>query len=92
LEDKFDVAVKMAQTYVANAEDFEHRRNEFKRSVNEREKTEGLWGKKYGFVTIERVNKDNFYNLLSEFHLRPQICDDTSLVIASDLITTLLSF
>jgi len=26
---------------------------------------------KYGFVDIKKVNKNNFYNLLSEFHLRP---------------------
>lgn len=26
---------------------------------------------KYGFVSMDKVNKDNFHNLLSEFHLRP---------------------
>ena len=41
------------------------------RDVNERERTEGLTGLKYGFVEMEKVSSDNFHNILSEFHLRP---------------------
>ena len=71
LEEKFDGAVKLAKQFLQNIEGFEHEIASFEREVNEREREEGLCGLKYGFVDIEKVNEDNFYNLLSEFHLRP---------------------
>ena len=72
LEDKFDGAVRTAQKYLTNIEDFKSKRAQFEREVNQREKDEGLWGMKCGFVEIDNVNEDNCYNLLSENHLRPQ--------------------
>lgn len=78
LEEKFDVAVKLARFYLSDKNKFERERPSFERNVNDREKEEGLWGKKYGFVEIENVNINNFYNLLSEFHLRPIIKETIS--------------
>lgn len=78
LEDKFDGALKVAQMCSANPLAFKAGRNEFERDVNKRERTEALWGKKYGFVESERVNEGNFYNLLSEFHLRPIVFENVS--------------
>lgn len=71
LEEKFDGAVKLAKQFLQNKEGFGQERVGFERDVNEREKEEGLSGCKYGFVEMEKVNEYNFYNLLSEFHLRP---------------------
>jgi hypothetical protein len=71
LEDKFDGAIRVAQTYLGNPEEFKNKRSPFERVINKREKTEGLWGQKYGFVESARVNENDFYNLLSESHLRP---------------------
>ena len=73
LEEKFDGAVKLAKLYETDIEKFEIEKHKFEREVNDREKEEGLWGMKYGYVEIERINEENFYNLLSEFHLRPVI-------------------
>ena len=71
LEEKFDGAVGLAKIYETDRHKFETDRHKFEREVNDREKEEGLGGMKYGYVEIERVNEENFYNLLSEFHLRP---------------------
>ena len=70
LEEKFDEAVKLARFYLSNKERFERERINFEREVNKREKEEGLTGMKYGYVEMMEVNEENFYNLLSEFHLR----------------------
>lgn len=71
LEDKFDGAMKLAKQFLQIPERFEQEIASFEREVNEREREEGLWGLKCGFVVMDKVNKDNFHNLLSEFHLRP---------------------
>lgn len=71
LEGKFDGAVTLIITYLTNKATFEQERINFEREVNTREKEEGLWGMKYGYAEMGQVNKENFYNLLSEFHLRP---------------------
>lgn len=70
LEDKFDGAIKLANLFVNNKDKFDSDRKEYERNVNEREKEEGIIGLKFGFVEIDKINKDNFYNLLSEYHLR----------------------
>ncbi|MDP2797394.1 MAG: N-6 DNA methylase [Methanoregula sp.] len=70
LESKFSDAVKLAQSYSYNHEEYQTKKSLFERVVNERERTEGLNGMKYGFVEIEKINKENFKNLLSEFYLR----------------------
>ncbi len=71
LEEKFDGAVKLAVLYPKNKKKFERERRNFEREVNEREKEEGLTGMKCGYVEMTKINKGNFHNLLSEFHLRP---------------------
>jgi len=75
LEEKFDSAIKHAKNYLANKEKFENERSNFERAVNDREKEEGLHGKKYAYVEPEMINESNFYNLLSEFYLRPLIME-----------------
>lgn len=71
LRDKFIGAVRLAKNYATAKEIFDQSRLLYERDVNDREKEEGLTGKKYGFAEIENVNEDNFFNLLSEFYLRP---------------------
>lgn len=71
LEEKFVGAIEFARIYLEDREKFERERSEFEREVNKREKEEGLWGMKYGYVETSRVRKENFHNLLSESHLRP---------------------
>ncbi len=71
LEQNFDSAIKLSNIFLSNSSIFKNSRSNFEREVNDREKEEGLEGLKYGFIEIERVNKGNFYNLLSEYHLRP---------------------
>jgi len=71
LEQNFDSAVKLANIFLSNPHIFKSSRSNFERKINDREKEEGLNGLKYGFVEIEKVNEENFYNLLSEYHLRP---------------------
>ena len=71
LEEKFDGALKHASLFNVNKSKFDKERSNYERRVNERENREGLDGKKYGFITMDAVTDDNFYNLLSEFHLRP---------------------
>lgn len=71
LEALFDGAVKLAKQFVLNREEFDRKRADFEREINSREKEEGLWGKKSGFVEMKNVTEDNFLNLLSEYYLRP---------------------
>lgn len=73
LEDKFNEAIKLARFYVTNKERFELERGFFERKVNDREIEEGLNGMKYGYIEMKNICEDNFYNLLSEFHLRPVV-------------------
>jgi len=76
LHDKFDGAISLAQKYIDNKSEFYKKRKYFERSTNESEKEEGLWGRKYGYVEISEINEHNFYNLLSEFYLRPITCKE----------------
>lgn len=78
LEEKFDAAIRHAKTYSVDRAKFENGRFHFERDVNDREKGEGLYGKKYGYIEPEKINEDSFYNLLSEFHLRPIIVEKIS--------------
>ena len=71
LEEKFDEAVKLASFYLSDKGRFERERMNFEREVNEREKEEGLTGLKCGYVEIEKIKRENYHNLLSEYHLRP---------------------
>lgn len=71
LEEKCVNATILAKMYISNKEIYNQTKHLYEREVNEREKKEGLFGKKCGFVDIEKVNEENFYNLLSEFYLRP---------------------
>lgn len=71
LEDVFDEAVKLSNQYELNPQQFNLNRKNFEREVNQREKDEGLIGYKFGWAEMKNVNDTNFYNLLSEFHLRP---------------------
>jgi len=78
LEENFDAAVRHAKTYSVDITKFESHRRHFERGVNNREKEEGLYGRKYGYTEPEKINDDNFYNLLSEFYLRPIMVDKVS--------------
>lgn len=78
MEEKFDAAIKHAKVYSFDVDKFEKNRPSFERNVNDREKEEGLYGKKYGYIVPEKINGENFYNLLSEFYLRPIIMDKIS--------------
>ena len=71
LEETFADAVKLAFASSNTYSYFNDRRSKYERPINEREESEGLTGMKYGFVEIKNINKENFHNLLSEFHLRP---------------------
>ena len=71
LESLFPNAIDNAKIYLKDPSKFEQEKMKYERDVNEREKSEGLSGKKCGYVQISDVNKSNLYNLLSEFHLRP---------------------
>ncbi len=71
LEEKFDGAISLARIYLTNKNKFNQEKINFEREINNREKEEGLWGMKYEYVYMEDINEENFYNLLSEFQLRP---------------------
>ena len=71
LEEKFDDAVNLARLYIHDRTRFDKECNKYERKVNQREKEESLTGMKYGYVEIDKIEKHNFHNLLSEFYLRP---------------------
>lgn len=75
LENKFDGALKLSMVASHDYGKFFKERSQFERVVNEREASEGLGGWKYRFVEMLDVNEDNYYNLLSEYHLRPYIAN-----------------
>ena len=91
LRNKFIDAVKLAKNYTNNKQIFEQNRIHFERDINDREKEESLTGKKYGFVEMNEINKNNFYNLLSEHYLRPYKVLKISKKEFDDKITKLLS-
>ena len=70
LEDKFDNAVNLTLQLPKN-DNYKNNFSNFERTVNKQEMSEGLIGYKCKFVAMENINENNFYNLLSEFHLRP---------------------
>jgi type I restriction enzyme M protein len=71
LEEKFNNAIALACAYPQGKDTFDENRQYYEREVNNREKEEGLWGMKFGYVGTDEINDSNFYNLLSEYHLRP---------------------
>lgn len=71
LEEKFAGAVNLSRIYVSERSRFDMKRGNFEREVNQREREEGLRGIKYGYVEITSIADQNYYNLLSEYHLRP---------------------
>lgn len=71
IENIFAEAVSHAKTYNTKDNKFEDGKYRFERLVNEREAKEGLNGYKYKYVDISQVNAENYYNLITEFHLRP---------------------
>lgn len=73
LEEKFERAVELSKYYISDRNRFETERVNFEREINEKEEQDGLWGMKCGFVEMNQVSDENFYNLLSEFYLRPVI-------------------
>lgn len=78
LENIFADAVSHSKKYVSDINQFNLDKEKFEREVNEREVQEGLSGRKCGYVLIEDINESNFYNLISEFHLRPYITNTMS--------------
>lgn len=71
LEEKFDEAVGLSILFLKNKAKYETKKVKYEREVNEREKQEELTGLKFAYVEMSKVNEHNFYNLLSEYHLRP---------------------
>ena len=70
LEDKFNDAVNLT-LQLPESDIYKNNFLNFERTVNKQEMSEELIGHKYKFVLMKNINKNNFYNLLSEFHLRP---------------------
>jgi type I restriction-modification system DNA methylase subunit len=79
LEELFENAIKHAQLYKSDKQKFDSHSSKYTRDVNERERSEGLWGLKYGYSKMENINETNFYNLITEYHLRPYIVKQISL-------------
>ncbi|RDW20091.1 hypothetical protein CWR48_05040 [Oceanobacillus arenosus] len=73
LESKFDGAMQLINLYSSNKGLYSNSKEHYERKVNDRELEEGLWGYKFRFVEMHEVNEGNFYNLLSEKHLRPYV-------------------
>lgn len=71
LEQMFGEAVDLAKYYKKDKEYFYEKKSRFERKVNEREKEEGLWGYKCKYVEMDSINDSNYYNLISEYYLRP---------------------
>lgn len=71
LEELFNNAINLSQSYIENKTLFESEKNKFERMVNEKEELDNLYGKKCGYIYPDEINEDNFHNLLSEFYLRP---------------------
>lgn len=73
LESVFEKAVGLIKLFNSDRVLFEDNRSIYERKINKRESEEGLFGYKYKFVDMEDINDGNYYNLLSEKHLRPYI-------------------
>ncbi len=71
LQEKFIGASNLLPLYSTHRAIFEEKRGLYERGVNEQEVKDGLSGSKCSFVEIETIGDGNFWNLLSEFHLRP---------------------
>ena len=70
LENNFPDAINLSM-HPSDSSTMKEEYLRLERSVNEREKLDGLSGYKHKFVDMKNVNEDNFFNLLSEYHLRP---------------------
>lgn len=71
VEEKFAGAVNISKIYVSDRKRFDTERRNFERKVNQRESEEGLTGVKCAYVEMNSVNDRNYFNLLSEYYLRP---------------------
>ncbi len=71
LEERFDEAIKLAKQYTNNTGKINNDRSKYERKVNKREIEEGLTGIKYGFIEMKLISDENYFNLLSEYYLRP---------------------
>lgn len=71
LEQMFNEAVDLSKHYVSDKEYFTEKRSQFERKVNDQEKREGLYGFKCKYVEMNLINENNYYNLISEYYLRP---------------------
>jgi len=71
LEEKFNEAINLSRLYTSDRTRFDKERSKYERKVNQREKEEGLTGMKYGYSRMGSINNKNYYNLLSEYYLRP---------------------
>jgi type I restriction enzyme M protein len=71
LENLFPLAVLNAKNYITNKKLFEANKGDYERRINLREQEEGLVGFKFKYTDISEINNENYYNLISEFHLRP---------------------
>jgi hypothetical protein len=70
LENLFPLAVTNAKNH-SNKKIFNQHKSNYERKVNKREKEEGLVGYKFKYVEMSEIKSENYYNLISEFHLRP---------------------
>lgn len=71
LEQLYINAINLSKLSIKSKTGFDTNRIEYERKVNEREIEEGISGYKYAYTEMGVINKDNFYNLICEFHLRP---------------------
>ncbi len=71
VENIFSNAVSNIRNFISDARKYESHKNQYERKVNQREIAEGLNGYKFKYVDASEINEENYFNLLSEFHLRP---------------------
>lgn len=86
LEQLFSNAVDNAKLFTTNKQKYHKEKEKYERDCNIREQSEGLYGKKCGYIEISDINSSNFHNLLSEFYLRPIQFDITTV---DELLTNL---
>jgi type I restriction-modification system DNA methylase subunit len=71
LESLFYDAIKLSKAYISDLAKFNKERIQYEYQVGELEKKDNLRGMKCGYVEMKSINKTNYFNLKSEFHLRP---------------------
>lgn len=69
VEKLFFDAIKLARNFTPDSDIFYNHKHAFERKINEKEKSDGLYGWKSKYVEIDDIINNN-YNLLSEFYLR----------------------